>query len=312
MLASYLVLAAIRPEKNFVLLGTGLATIVGCLLWRRVRGPGSSPSPRRLIALGTLVVLGFGLALPTRSEPSRPNRRMPASEWVLHHRIIYPHLTSVRAELPEDLERRFPPRVARRYDADPLGPRKVIARVARGAEDRARITRRLAAIVVRERWGTIALDVVSDTVENLVATLSFYGRLGALTVADEETSAKLERLDGSVYTYAKLSEAAPGLSRAHLAVSALLLVTGSVAWIRETRARRGAASSPERRAASLAWLPTAAFCLTNALAFSLSANLVHIRYTIFAHVVFLAFVYSALVGWALAPVAEMPRPSEAD
>jgi hypothetical protein len=131
-------------------------------------------------------------------------------------------------------------------------------------------------------------------------------------VADEETSAKLERLDGSVYTYAKLSEAAPALSRAHLAVSALLLVTGSVAWIRETRARRGAASSPERRAASLAWLPTAAFCLTNALAFSLSANLVHIRYTIFAHVVFLAFVYSALVGWALAPGAEMPRPSEAD
>jgi hypothetical protein len=52
--------------------------------------------------------------------------------------------------------------------------------------------------------------------------------------------------------------------------------------------------------------------LTNALAFSLSANLVHIRYTLFAHVVFLAFLYSALVGWALAPVAEMPRPSEAD
>jgi hypothetical protein len=164
--------------------------------------------------------------------------------------------------------------------------------------------------VARERWPAIALDVARDTTENLFASLSFYFRLGVLAIGGEETSRQWFRSGGSRYTYLKLAESRPALSRMHLATSALLLavaIGASLALLR--RAAGGRFEGWQGQAES--WLPVVAFCSFNALAFSLTADLVHIRYTVFAHTVFLALALRGLAQWALAaePSATAPGPA---
>lgn len=303
MLVAYIVLANTRPEKNFVLLGTGLATIVACLLLRRPKGASFVPAAPRLIAIGAIVAFGFLATLLVQRVTFQPGKRMPTSEWILHHRVIYPHLSVVYPVLPDDLKKQIRPKWARRYDMNIGSPRKVIMRIAGRADERSRITRRLAAIVARERWARIGVDILADTAENIFATLSFYGRMGVLATGGEETSKKLFRSGGSRYTYFKLSEATPALARAYVSVSGLLVLVAGVALISVLRARR-ANAAPARHGAWapwIPWLPVLSFCLMNALVFSLTANLVLIRYTLPAHVAFVAFAYRGFADWVVAP-----------
>lgn len=294
---SYLVLANTRAEKNLVLLATGVTTIAASWWLRRASGGTRGASRSRLLIAGAVVSLGFAATLAVQQATYRPQGRMPMGEWLLHHRIIYPHLTEVYDKLPDQLKERIPPRKARRYDRKITGPRRVLKTISGNSEDRKQMAHELAAIVVRERWPTIAFDIGRDSVENVFATLSFYYRLGVLAVGGEELSQRWFRSGGSRYTYTKLSEEKPGLSLAYVVSAALLLLASIVASVVVLR-RRGLELRRNLPGGLEPWLPVASFCLFNALAFSLTADLVHIRYTLLAHTVFTGLAIRGFLEWA--------------
>ncbi|MCZ6727840.1 MAG: hypothetical protein O7A98_10885, partial [Acidobacteria bacterium] len=296
----YLVLANTRAEKNFVLLATGLTTIaITWWLGRRRYRERLAPASR-LLAAAAIIALGFAATMVVQRATYKPRGRMTTSEWILHHRIIYPHLSAVYERLPDHLKRQIPPRQARRYDLNISSPRRVLKTISLRIDISSAFTRELAVIVAREYWPAIGLDIVRDTGENVFASLSFYFRLGALAIGGEETSRAWFPSGGSRYTYTKLAEVRPALSLAYLASAAILLLAAIFASILVALRKCPKEESLSRQTTLEQWLPVASFCLFNALAFSLTADLVHIRYTLFAHTVFLALALRGLAEWAIA------------
>jgi hypothetical protein len=71
-------------------------------------------------------------------------------------------------------------------------------------------------------------------------------------------------------------------------------------------ARRGAHPDEGVQEELAAWIPVAVFVGVNALAFAAVQDLVHLRYTVLAHAVFLVLVYRGALTW-ISGTSKAPR-----
>ena len=126
-----------------------------------------------------------------------------------------------------------------------------------------------------------------------------HGGSWKVAFADFATFDSLFNSDGTWGTVERFSEHHPQLSRLYLGSSALVFVVALALALGRRGGARARPSTPGRSA----WVPAAVLVLVNACAFALVADLVHVRYVLFAHVALLALVYSRA---GAAPGADRP------
>jgi cation transport regulator ChaB len=302
LLASHGLTAGLRAEKNAVLLATALCTMA---LWLGIArlGPGGIPPGlrRRLAGVLVLVAVGcvgtFALHRAVRGD----HGRWPLSTQIVHQRIIFPRLSSVYDELPDSVRARLSRQQARTYDRRIHNTWSVIDRITRSdSETRERLTWEIAPIALRRHWARIALDVVTDTLENVFATASYQFRLARWMGSGKGQRAFRDEFDTAAWTYTRFAQHEPLLSAflaaaagASLLVACCLCAVRVLSWLRGPRIRSAGALG-------IALAPFAALCLTNAVAFASTADLVHVRYALFAHTVGLAAVYACALCQVLA------------
>ncbi len=309
LVASTFVLVGLRPEKRYVVAAT-VVTAVAVWSWRAT----SDARRRSLVALG-LVGATLVLALLAQSRLEAPSGRAPVLTTIVHQRIVYPHLEEIHPDLPHHWKARLSIEMAADYDEHIIRARKVVARVAAGDAELTRwFTEDTARIALRQKWPAILLDIVKDSVENFFATLSFYGRVGLWSIAGDAAFERMFVPDGSRWTVSRLSMHAPQLSRLYLCAAAGVLVVAACGCAAQiARSARHRPRPPERvradRDCALRFVPVVSFAAFNAVAFAATADLVHVRYVLFAHVAFLAVLYASLPS--LLRRAPQPPASEA-
>jgi len=306
LLVAYLTTAGLRAEKNWVFIGSTFLTVA---VWWFVAGrssPGLGRGLRRraLVALGFASV-GFLVMLGVQRWAYEEQGRWPLSTTILHQRIIFPNLAPTYPHLPEEPRALISPHLALNYDMRIHNTWRVIDAVTHGdAKQRERLTSQLVWPVLKARWHWIASKILLDTAENVLAPFSFYGRLGRWIRDGQKPAAFRVTFEATPWTYFMLAQAQPGLSLIYVNFAgALLLTTVFLTLLQLPAMRRGWRTRDHDDAIVLA-APVASFCLVNALAFSTTANLVHIRYVLFAHVAVLLLFYLGAMRWALVrPVA---------
>ena len=307
LFAGFLLAAGVRVEKSWVLLVTVLATLP---CWFLIARGFASAHPARLRARGGValatVLLGFAAVQSLHTSMYREPPQTGAfqfSHWpklttILHHRIVFPNLTSVYKELSPESRAMLTRRDARIYDRKIHNTWKVTDRVTRkDPETRDRLTRDLASTAFKNRWVAITADVASDTAENILAPLSFYMRLFDWSIRGADRRAWASRFEATPWTYHVLARRFPQLSGLYLVLSGILFLFACCLALLHARASlRGRSWRPTRQTAfSLA--PVVLLCTANAFAFSLIADLVHPRYTIFAHTAGSLLVYRGALAW---------------
>ncbi len=296
VLASFLVAANLRPEKQVVLIATLFLT---SLTWFAYRHSQHALPDRRawrragalLVCLGVAAV---GIQQMNAAEAAK-TFRWDVSTTILHQRVIWPHLTEVYDELPATVQERIPPGLARVYDERIHNTWGVFNGTLRADEvERRRLTRAIVPVVLAETWPELLLDTASDTVENVFATVSYYARLAKWMGRGEPTDSFERSFEATPFTYYTLSWHHPRLSRVYAASGAAITLGAlglALGWV----LRRG-------RLPAVPWrwtvaVPVGLFLWMNAGAFAVSANLVHIRYATAAHVVGLLLVYRGAIAW---------------
>ena len=300
LFAAVVVASGLRPEKGYVSLATAVLTLAIWGLWRSARGDSGLSRGRglRMLVALALVVVAVSVSIGVQRRFQRPSSRWPVTTMLLHQRVVFPHLSRVYSQLSASSRALLTPAAARRYDSGIVVARSVIDKVtARDPATREQLTRDLVAVVLRERWGAIAVDVVGDSLENIFATASFYTRLSVLTVGGEDAFERVFHSDGTRWTYSRLALRRPRLSALYLSVAALaLLAAVPLACVRVCG--RSVSGGPDASATVLAvWTPVAVFSIVNAAAFAATADLVHIRYALFAHVAFVTVVFTGAWRW---------------
>lgn len=315
LFAGFVLAAGVRIEKSWVLLLTVLATLPAWFLLAR-RFASAHPVGLRVRAgvILAIALLGFTSVQSLQASMYREPPRTGAfrfSHWsklttILHHRIIFPNLSSVYEDLSPESRALLTQRDAQIYDRRIHNTWKVTERVTRGdPETRDRLTRDLASTAFRNRWVVIVADIASDTVENLLAPVSFYVRLADWSIAGADPRAWDWRFEATPWTYRVLADRHPRLSRLYLAVSGILFAFACCLALLHARASfRGKSWKPTRQTV-FSLVPVVLLCTANAFAFSLSADLVHPRYTLFAQAVGLLLVYRGALAWLFGA-----RPSE--
>ncbi|NRA00969.1 MAG: hypothetical protein HRU00_00060 [Myxococcales bacterium] len=299
--------AGVRVEKSWVLLATVLSVLP---LWFVGARSFLLAPPARLRARGVLVLaivlLGLGsvqwLNTSMYREPPRTKAfefsRWPILTTVLHHRIVFPNLSSVYEDLSPESRGMLTREDARSYDQRLHNTWKVIDRVThQDLETRDRLTRDLASTAFRRRWAVIAADVAGDTAENLLAPLSFYLRLVTWSIGGADPDLWPERFEATPWTYGRLAQHHPRISRLYLLVSGILFLFASCLALLHARASFRAGSWRPTPQTLFSLLPVVVLSTANAFAFSLSADLVHPRYTLFAHTAALLLVYRGALAW---------------
>lgn len=316
LLLGYLLTASIRPEKVWVL---GCATIATLVAWVWLERR-AAPAERLLSRGRALGVLAIAAAVSAtvfllHRDAHDPGNRWPVRDSLVHSRIVFPHLTEVYDQLSEKTRKRLPPDKAARHDTDSIvgyrmindatgasGPirkkdREEAGRTGRRPSvelERREMLDEIAGVVLRERWPVLVLDVLKDAAENVAATFSFYVRLGLLAQDGEVSVA-----DGTDRTWEVLSMLHPE-SSLRFVVASIVLVLGSTLLAAAALVRRARRGPPLARRRLLLWVPVAAFVLVNACAFALRADMVHIRYMLLAHTLFVALALRGALDWLLA------------
>ena len=141
-----------------------------------------------------------------------------------------------------------------------------VDRVCRAmAEAGARVAYDLARLAVRRYWGEIAADIAKDSVENVLATASFYARLGVFAAGGTPLSQRVFQTDGARFTYTRMALCTPGMTRVYVAIAASAALAAALlgaAWLRR-RVRQGGLAAPA--AGLAAWVPALGFVVTNAV-----------------------------------------------
>lgn len=297
----FLAAANLRVEKASVLAGTALLALLAYGLRARRRGR-PLPWRRAAIVLGTIAVcLGIGRAVQERFETA--GDRWPVRDSILDQRISYPYLHTVYEDLPEDVRAQLSLAQAREHDTGIREARAVIDAVT-GA-DAARRTALIdacARVVARERWGSLALDIAKDALENVAATASFAVRAGAFLALDPAAFEARFPDDWAHWTVERLTMHFPRATAVFLGLTALAVVLALVLTVVGRRAPRDTPPVADVDVPGLEpWIPTLAFVLVNALAFAAVADLVHLRYTVLAHAAFLLVVQRGALTWLVGP-----------
>lgn len=309
LLASIVTAGTLRVEKSVVMLA---ATALTLLSWWRWPPPGwlaFGPRPRRLLLLGILGIASLAFATTQRIQSAfhEPSNSWPPWMLVAHYRLVYPHLTSIYEALPQDVRNWISPEWTEHYDSRMTLVHSLMDQVAGGKPERLeRLTRKMARTAVHERGAEIALDCARDSLENLLPTAPFYARLGLWRLLGEERYQRLSPSDGTPSTYQRLAAYRPRLSAAYTGAAGLLFFAAAGCVL--VRRARGTLAKGPTPAQLRTWVPVAAFCGLNALAFGFRADLTLIRYTLAAHAVALIFVYALCLAPPCAPAADTAAP----
>ncbi len=307
LFVAYLTTAGLRAEKNWVLIGSTFLTVA---VWWWVAGRASPDlgrglRRRALVALG-LACVGFLVMLGLQRWAYEEQGRWPLSTTILHQRIIFPNLAPTYPHLPEEPRALISPQLASSYDMRIHNTWRVIDAVTHGdANQRDRLTSQLVWPVLEARWHWIASKILLDTAENVLAPFSFYGRLGRWIRDGQRPTAFRVTFEATPFTYFMLAQAQPRLSLIYLKFAGAFLLTTVLLTLLQLPAMRRSWRARDHDDAIVLAAPVASFCLVNALAFSTTANLVHIRYVLFAHVAVLLLFYLGALRWAL--VSRAPR-----
>jgi len=299
---SVLLASTLRVEKVWVLAGTLLGSLAFWWLTERRRDASARAlSSARALQVACIALAAVLAALAAQRAFRGEGKRLPAYDFILDQRILFPHLVAVYPELPAEFRAAMSEDEARAHDEDVVFAWRGIEGVGGGdPELRRSLLESAARVVLRERWPWIVMDVFKDVAESVAVSYSFYGHLGALACLGRQEYGII-RADYNRWTYQQMSLYHPGTTRLYLALSGLSLLVCSVlalAHARRSRAEDSARIEPARRQA---WVPIGVFVLVNALAFALTTGLVHPRYAVFAHVALLALVYRGALGWAAQP-----------
>lgn len=298
LFVSTVLASGLRPEKVWVLSATAACSLT-CWWLRRTRGPGATSVPwkgrRALLALA-LVGLGAVVSLTTQKLLYADHGRWPSLTMIVHQRLVFPHLQEIYPHLSPETRERFELGQVQRYDRRIQGARQVVSKVVGDdAGLRDRLTEEMGRVALQQRAGALALDVVTDAGENLFATASFYARLLVWWRGGVMRYEPLFIRDGTRWTYQRMMLHWPLLSFLYVGLAlALAVLALPLALLRAPGAWR---SMRRRGFTCSAWTPLLFLCLLNALAFAATANLVHIRYAIHAHVAGLVLLYAGAFGW---------------
>jgi hypothetical protein len=281
LLPAHMIAAGLRVEKNVLLLGTALVGVAAYALW--MRGRTASRPRRHLMMPVMLVCIGFVASLLIRQVAVNVEPKWGASTYILHGRIVFPNLEAVYDDLPIQLQSKLTRDAARRADHGVVAGRKLLSKVA-GPDPEAyeRLIRDLARIVWRERKWPLMADVVADAAGNLVPPLVFYTRLTVGTLAGGDSRRGVYRR--TLRLYERLAEGHPRLSRLHVGLAGLLFVWAGVLALPQAALAVRKRSWQPAADGKLAGGVLAGFCVLNAIAFALVADLWLPRYTLFAHV----------------------------
>lgn len=292
---SFLFTAGLRAEKNWVLLGTGLSALALWRLWQRRSQSELSPGLRgRMVAALLIIGVAFSTVSVVHRGVYEDLGRWPIWVTIAHHRFIYPHLASVYRDLPPEARRQLNPADAVFYDTRIHNTWAVIKRSTK--KDRValeKLTVQLLGPVLRAHWQTILRDIATDTGEHVLATPSFYARLAHWMRTGASPVAYEKRFEATPWTYTRLVAPQPELGRRLVQLSLVFFLTCLAVALARLFKHVRTHEKAIRVETRIAAVPVSLFCLINALAFSLTADLVHIRYVIFAHVAGLLLVYLA-------------------
>lgn len=299
LVLSQVALITLRVEKNWVVLGTVVASFA---LWalpsRFAEGARAAVPPRRFAAVAGVCLVGFvAFVVGSKSleEDSKP--RWPLATQLLHQRVVFRNIERLYDELPEDLRARISREDAHEHDVGISEARRTLRRITR--EDDAAVVAlvdELSAEALRRRGGWILLDVVRDTIENVFATFSFYGHLPGAVLSDPQTENWIHdwRTDNTAKIYARYAFHHPRAAAVHLILGASVTLGALLLVLVSRRGRRAEADrwGPAQWAAVT---PAAVFVILNAGVFAATQDLTQIRYGIVAHALFLFLVYSAAI-----------------
>jgi hypothetical protein len=291
LLVSTFATAGLRVEKRWILLGTALLAVAwwSWLAWRSRAPAPVSLGRRALIVLIVLTSLGTITGLQRSVEKNYG--RWPLHISLLHQRIVFPHLRSVRKELPERSRVLLKFKDARDADSELNESRRVVRRITRSPRVRDQFILDAAAIAWRKHKGEILLDIVADGVENVFATPSYYLRLLVWATAGDEAFEHGSASGGTRWTYQNLAHHHPRLSLAHTLLAAFLFLATLALAIRALVRRRREGVAWLGESPSTLLLPPLLFCLLNAAAFAVTQDLVHVRYAMIAHLMGLFLLY---------------------
>ncbi|MBM4265136.1 MAG: hypothetical protein FJ144_00760 [Deltaproteobacteria bacterium] len=294
-----LVAASLRPEKGWVWLGTALASVV---VWRF---SGAGTRWGHALAIGATAAAVVGTLLWHRAVHEERGR-WDLYTTVLNQRVIHPHLASIRGDLSPETQRLLSPEAAALYDARIHNTWRVVNEITRSdPERRSALTEELAVAALRRHAGRIAADSVSDLAEHAIATPSWYGRLVAWALEGAPVAAYRRHSEMTPRTWAALADHRPGPSLVlGVFAGAIFLAATLLAIVACLRRSRWLREVLQPR-----WVPVFAFALGNAAVFSFTADLVHIRYALFAHVACLLLAYRGALEWAAARTSPLSRPA---
>jgi hypothetical protein len=299
LLVGHLLAAGFRAEKNALLVASSLSTALLWLVYAR-RLP---EELRRQIRTRALVAIGLtGLAAATVFQVHQNRQQAEMDRWplrttMIHQRVLFGNMLAVYDQLPPDVRGRLSREDAAIYDERIHNVWKVTNRIAPVPKDRDEFTSLAARVVLRERWGRILADIASDTTENLLATVSFYGRLGVRQMGSEPLGPAFEWVG---WTYGRLIAHTPALSKRLVVVSAVALLAALLAAaVHGLRTLTRGARRVVSRETKLAAIPVAVVIGVNSVAFAATSDLVHIRYALISHAFLILAAHGLALLWAL-------------
>lgn len=300
LLLGYLLAAGVRVEKNVVL---AMTTVITGVTWfalaRRQASPQARNLRQRAVVALLIVAAGFAIVVFTQRAFYEPAGRWPTWINIAHHRIIFPNLQRVYADLPAEVRKKIHPEDAKVYDYHLINTWAVMNNVTGNAPDKLeQLTRQLVVPVLKSRGLAIAGSIVSDAAENILAPFSYYARLTYWVCGGAQESV-YRGGEATSWTYHILSKPHPKISAVFSATSVGVFVVAvilSIAYMRARVKEQGWSLTPQT---IITIAPSAAFCAVNALAFAMTVSLVHIRYVMFAYTLFLILFYTMAARWLL-------------
>jgi hypothetical protein len=292
-LVSFVAAANLRVEKLAVLSVTALFSCVAW--WMLGRRAGANPVLRGTI-YSILLIIGTGslATFAIRHATYRYQGRWDTVTTVLNQRVIYPHLADIYDQLPGDVKSRLSPEDARKYDKRIHNTWDVINQISgRNAAVRQNLTEQMSRVAIQQRWPQLAASICADTVEHLLATPSFYARLALWMAQGKNPSAFRDEFQAVPFTYSVFAYPYRLLSFVYMLVAGAMFGIVGILAIRTAWIRRPIPRSSEIPArAVMLWTPVVLFWVSNAMVFSLTASLVHIRWVLFSHFICLSVIYS--------------------
>ncbi|MCZ2849958.1 hypothetical protein [Modestobacter sp. VKM Ac-2978] len=288
--------ALLRTEKATVLLVLAIVAGIACLVVRR-RQAGVG---RRWLPVAAVLVLALpallGSAVNRATQTTDYGRPEAGAAPAAVSRIVWPHLSEVRGDLPADVRAQISAEEAAAFDEHNNNALPMTQRMLEMDDGGSGVVRAALAATLRCCAVEVAATAGADAIEYAFAPVTFAveGTARAVTGDDSDTP--------TAWNITRMSAHRPDLSRAFLAVGFVLLPVLVTAAVTRRRGHREPARSGGRRQTlvlATVWLGTVVNGCFFAAAQGADAN---VRYGLSSAVVLTA---------ALAVLALTDRPAAA-